>query len=216
MGAHQQIGTAPMPAVARILARFDRPTLEAFLTVAVDLLDTLDSDPDAEQSTWPEEIEAREHDASLPEDSEAIGDEQDTAYIEWHTKPGNRRKGQAETIAGEEDDETVGAEDDFAPSGGCFTLGRGWPAGAGCPIGDPDEGIDDKGHDDLNDDREEEHSCLPAYGIDQTKGPLPPSLTPDRVAFRKHLNRIRETRCDKITYRGSYTQRLHTEYRLKD
>ncbi len=88
MGAHQQIGLAPSPAVMAILSRFDRPTLEAFLTVAVDLLDTLDPDPDAEQSTWPEASESREHDAGLPEDSEAGGDEADAAWPEWQTRAG--------------------------------------------------------------------------------------------------------------------------------
>ena len=38
----------PMPAVARILARYDRPTLESFLAVAIDLLDVIDGSPDTE------------------------------------------------------------------------------------------------------------------------------------------------------------------------
>lgn len=216
MAAHQQIGIAPAPALMAILSRFDRPTLEAFLSVAVDLLDTLDPDPDAEQSTWLEAIEAREHDAGLPEDSEAGGDEQDAAYIEWHTKPANRRKGRSETIEGEEDDETVSAEDEFHPNGGSFALGRGWPAGCGCPISDPDVGIDERPHDGIDEDREHEADCHPTYGIDQAKGPLPPTITPDHVALRKHLNRIRETRCEKFTYRNPYTQRVTVEFRLKD
>jgi hypothetical protein len=37
-----------MPAVAQILARYDRPRLEAFITIAVDLLDAFDGDPDVE------------------------------------------------------------------------------------------------------------------------------------------------------------------------
>lgn len=48
MGVQQQIGTPPMPAVARILARYERPQLEAFLAIAIDLLDTMDPDPDME------------------------------------------------------------------------------------------------------------------------------------------------------------------------
>lgn len=43
--------TPPLVAVARILGRFDRQTLEAFLTVAVDLLDITDGDPDLENAT---------------------------------------------------------------------------------------------------------------------------------------------------------------------
>ena len=45
----------PMPAVARILARYDRLQLEAFLSVAIDLLDTMDGDPDAEDDDPSEE-----------------------------------------------------------------------------------------------------------------------------------------------------------------
>lgn len=41
--------TPPMPAVARILSRYDRPKLEAFLSIAIDLLDTLDGEPDVEE-----------------------------------------------------------------------------------------------------------------------------------------------------------------------
>ena len=40
-----------MPAVARILSRFDRPKLEGFITVAIGLLDVLDGDPDFEDAT---------------------------------------------------------------------------------------------------------------------------------------------------------------------
>ena len=43
--------TPPLVAVARILGRFDRPTLEAFMTVAVELLDIADGDPDFENAT---------------------------------------------------------------------------------------------------------------------------------------------------------------------
>jgi len=39
----------PMPAVARILSRYDRGKLAAFVTVAIDLLDVMDGDPDLEE-----------------------------------------------------------------------------------------------------------------------------------------------------------------------
>lgn len=45
--------TPPMPAVARILARYDRPKLAAFIAVAIDLLDTLGGDPDLEEDDPP-------------------------------------------------------------------------------------------------------------------------------------------------------------------
>lgn len=40
---------APMPAVMRILAHFDRETLEAFISAAIGLLDVVDGDPEAEE-----------------------------------------------------------------------------------------------------------------------------------------------------------------------
>ncbi len=159
MGALDRI-PAPPAAVSRVLSRFDRPALEGFIAVALDLLDLADGDADMEEA----------------------GDEQDGGF----------------------------AEDEPAVRFAEMTNGPG------CIESDPDEGIDDKNHDGIDEDREEEHGDHPAYGIDQTKGPLPPTLIPDHVAMRKHLNRIRETRCDKITYRGSYTQRTHVEFRLKD
>ncbi|MEP7222652.1 MAG: hypothetical protein ABI673_08300 [Novosphingobium sp.] len=37
-----------MPAVARILSRFDRDQLASFIAVAIDLADAMDGDPEAE------------------------------------------------------------------------------------------------------------------------------------------------------------------------
>ena len=42
---------APMPAIARILARFERDQLAGFIAVALDLIDTLDGDADLEDAT---------------------------------------------------------------------------------------------------------------------------------------------------------------------
>lgn len=39
---------APMPAVMRTLSRFDRQSLEGFITVAIGLLDVVDGDADIE------------------------------------------------------------------------------------------------------------------------------------------------------------------------
>ena len=39
---------APMPAVMRTLAQFDRLSLEGFISVAIGLLDVVDGDPDVE------------------------------------------------------------------------------------------------------------------------------------------------------------------------
>ena len=53
-----------MPAVSRILARYDRSKVEAFVSVAIDLLDVLDGDSDLEPS-------GDEQDGSFAEDEEA-------------------------------------------------------------------------------------------------------------------------------------------------
>jgi len=54
MATHAPITGAPsraphIPTVTSILARYDRASLEAFLSVAIDLLDTMDGDPDIEE-----------------------------------------------------------------------------------------------------------------------------------------------------------------------
>lgn len=42
------IGIPVLPNVTRILARFQRPQIEAFITIAIDLLDTIDGDSEVE------------------------------------------------------------------------------------------------------------------------------------------------------------------------
>ncbi len=94
----------PMPAVARILARFDRASLSAFIAVAIDLCDMMEGDSEAELSTWPEAIEARQRDEGLPEDNESAGDDEAGAWIEWNTMPASQKRG-TNLTAGHEDDE---------------------------------------------------------------------------------------------------------------
>jgi hypothetical protein len=108
MGLHQHIGIAPSPAIMAILSRFDRPTLEAFLTVAVDLLDTFDPDPEAEPVTWPNDPSAA-FKSNLPDDCEAVGDERDVAWIEWERMAPVKRKHANHAGSDNEDDE----EDDL-------------------------------------------------------------------------------------------------------
>ena len=79
----------PLIAVARVLGRFDRSTLEAFMTVAVEMLDLADGDADLEENA----------------DREASdGDAQDQAWIEWHAMHGSQKRGH-NRLAGQEDDE---------------------------------------------------------------------------------------------------------------
>lgn len=53
-------GTAPMLAVVRILARFERGQIEAFLAVAIDLLDVIDGDADLEAADSDEDDDPAE------------------------------------------------------------------------------------------------------------------------------------------------------------
>ena len=46
----------PMAAVTRILSRFDRPQIEGFISIAIELLDVLDGDNDSEPTTMTEDL----------------------------------------------------------------------------------------------------------------------------------------------------------------
>ena len=150
----------PMPAVARILARYDRGKLAAFVTVAIDLLDVLDGDADQEGECSEDEVSrctdigrAVEHDGPGCD----IADAGENAWIEWATMRGNQKAG-PNLIAGHEDDEDNGdagdhsASEDDSPGIGRKAL-RGH--GPGCTISDPDLAVDD-GPCDEDTDRERE------------------------------------------------------------
>ena len=143
MGVHNHPASLPpMPAIQRILLRYaehDRETLEAFLHVAIDLLDTLDGDTDQEDEN------------DLEPDDDAKGD---PAWIEWHTR-GRHKTGRfnSERIARDchgsmlhEDAEDDDPREEDDPSGQCdedevntafalvrYTVGG---SGPGCPISD--------------------------------------------------------------------------------
>lgn len=76
-----------MPAVARILTRYaeyDRESLEAFLSVAIDLLNLMDagSDPDAPDFRPRSDGLSGNPDDAEP-DNDAMGD---FSWPEWHTE----------------------------------------------------------------------------------------------------------------------------------
>ena len=80
----------PMPAVARILSRFQRDQLASFIEVAIGLLDIADPDHDLEDNG----------------DDELTGDEQDAAWTEHHTRGRHKlASGMSEPFADHEDDE---------------------------------------------------------------------------------------------------------------
>lgn len=146
-----RIGPPALPAVARILARHDRPAIEAFLAIAIDLLDTLDGDPDAETGNDVEDDFALTDGAierAISEPRVDCVDQDEGAYVEWHTKPANRRRcGQSEFTLGHEDDEDDDPAEEDDDSGQCDedginTLGdlamhALQSPGPGCDLADP-------------------------------------------------------------------------------
>lgn len=147
-----------------------------------------------------------------PSDTEWNGDDKgDQAWLEGSRQP------QMMLTCGEEDDEDDdpdgGDVDEDVPGFEPRDLAKAnhWARGAGCPIGDPDAGQEERGELD-----EGEAGVFPNYAIDQTTGPLQVPLSVDRKLMLPHLKRIRETRCDKIEYRSLYMGgRVTVEYRLR-
>ncbi len=115
-------------------------------------------------------------------------------------------------IEGDPDfEDSTDAEDEFSLSETALDWGR-WQ-GVGCPISDPGGGaVDDEGE--AIDEREEDEGAIPAYGIDQTEGPIPCDWRAERAALRYHRDRIRRTRCRKIVYDNKWSGRRHVQYRL--
>lgn len=146
----------PMPAVARILSRYDRPTVEAFLAVAIDLLDTLDGPADPDQPDFRPRVDGM---AGDPEDGEPTGDEGDWAWPEWDRRdPYGKRAGvEADALSNcgrteddeqddhDEDDDPAGQADEDGVNTGSRTFWRHGVAynGPGCPISDSDQGDDE-------------------------------------------------------------------------
>ncbi|HVR91462.1 MAG TPA: hypothetical protein VHG29_10265 [Novosphingobium sp.] len=122
-------GMPPIPAVARILARFDRDQLHGFIAVAIDLADAMEPDPDLEPDG---------------DDQDSDGDERgDQAWVEWTSMRRDAGRQHNECL-GEEDDELAGdetdaegCEDDHLPPRMQSAANRGASA-AGCIISDPD------------------------------------------------------------------------------
>jgi hypothetical protein len=107
--------TPPMPAVTRILSRFDRPQIEGFIAVAIELLDTFDGDSDSEPITVPEDLRA-EFDNTVPDEIEANGDELDGNPAEddfWpHAEPLDGSAGCVFSDGNEIEDDCCEAGDD--------------------------------------------------------------------------------------------------------
>lgn len=152
---HPLAPVAPPAAVARILSRFDRDQLAAFISVAIDLLDVADGDPDVE-------LNGDEKDGSLGEDD--FHDRSET----WSGMPGCPVSDPPEADGDERDGN--GDEDDFITHAA---------SGPGCPVSDPDLGVDDQGEGDAPPDervlapaldRIRQTRCVPEYRLARITG----------------------------------------------
>jgi len=133
----------PMPAVARILSRYDRPQPAAFIAIAIDLLDTLG--PDTED--MPDFRPSSDGLPGAPDDAEPeTADLEAGAYAEWHTLRVNQRRtgGCLINSCGNEDDEAGDHPEDDDPASQCDedgvnTAHHFLTAGPGCDISDAGE-----------------------------------------------------------------------------
>ena len=107
-------GSIPsMPAVARILSRYDRSKIEAFIAIAIDLADTFDGDAEVEEVPLEDAFVA--HDPIYADEN---SDGRDSSWAEWHTRGRHKMaNGVSETAAPlihedrEDDDADTGVED---------------------------------------------------------------------------------------------------------
>ena len=135
-----------MPAIARILSRFTRDDLDGFISVALDLLDTLDGDPEAEENDLEDGFALSAHAqgfcAGIPGDPTADAAEDDDA--------------------GEDDDPAEDDDSDYctANEDNAFAFSRG------IAMGWDDTASDDEAEPDYC------RNKRPTYGVDQSQGML--------------------------------------------
>ena len=130
---------APMPAVARIMSRFDRDQLAGFVEVAISLLDVAEGDPDLEDNA----------------DDEPTGDEKDAPYTEFTSRGRHKHTiGGTEPFDPNEDDEDDGND---------TTAEDVPPHGDGAP-GDREDAEPEHDAEACT----EPHHPTPIYGVDQT------------------------------------------------
>lgn len=169
-----QFVTAETLKVAAIMARFDRRQLAAFVTVAIDLFDAQDGDPEAE----------------------ANGDELDQSYPEAAGPRGHVIAGRASAIEDAELDDADSGSDEAEPD---FSRPSPVDRGAGCPIADPG-GCEHDGREPDHDAEIKQMAadvpCLPVFALEPNiftgkrellgMGNLPPSFrgtgVPTKVA----------------------------------
>ena len=157
------IGFAPMPAVARVLAGFQREQLASFIEVAISLLDIADPDPDLEDNG----------------DDELTGDEADAGWTEHHTRGRHKlASGMSEPFADREDDEDDDPDSCLAGDDrGTATFADDRDGLPGDPMDAEDGG--DREQDYSDDEREQmpnDVPALPVYALD-------PNIFTDKRVF---------------------------------
>ena len=156
------LGFAPMPAIARVMAGFQRDQLANFVEVALGLLDLADGDADLEDATDLEDDHALSVQGFGPGCD--VADAGENAWIEWTALHPGTRKGHNLT-AGQEDDEDDDPDHALDEGEPNFVAVKG--EGAGCSISDPDYGIDDQYQDEPDQDMEREQMlhCVPMLSV---------------------------------------------------
>ena len=126
---------APMPAVARILARFQRDQLASFIEVAIGLLDVADGDTDGDEGDTEDAFGFSPHAHRYADDGPGcvMADTGEQAYVEWTALHPAKRTGPNFT-AGDEDDEDDDADHALDEGEPNFVAVKG--EGAGCAISD--------------------------------------------------------------------------------
>jgi hypothetical protein len=136
-----------IPAVARILSQFDRPKLEGFIAVAIELLDVVDGDPDLESDPCNEgepefDPQSRELVNAHP-NTDPNSDAEQSAWVERldQTKPAlTHPSGYLQADEDAEDDDGDGdcTDDEPAFSAAQRRIANAGGNGPGCTISDPD------------------------------------------------------------------------------
>ena len=189
----------PMPAVSRILSRYHREEVEAFIEIAVAMLDTLDGNVDDEETG--NEDSFGDVSSISPDHGPGcrIGDCNDIAFAEWTSLRTAQRVGPclASTHEDDEEEDPAGQYDED-----CFTANWQPKDGPGCPIADPG-GCEHDG-------REGEEGLHVDFPVDQTAHSYPPSDAEDRELIRPHRDRIRRDHCivRRSPYGGSFYRLL--------
>jgi hypothetical protein len=194
----------PMPAVARILSRFDRDQLAGFIAVAIDLADAMDPDPDLEDATDLEDDHALSpHAIDFGSDGPgcSLSDQDAGAWVEWASMRGAAKRGANFTIGAEDAEDEEGGGDDAQSEDepGFDPAHRRWANraghGAGCKISDDDHADEaEHGSDDEREQMADDVPMLPVVTLDHnifTDQRQPLGLSNLQTSFRSNANPVR-------------------------